>query len=90
MNLQIVVSLSEFQGKPLIKGEIRIHDFLCIQTMSVKSSRCCSTREYVAVHYVLREAYKICTSKCDTLGTACVQRSAEDTLIGSELVQKTH
>jgi len=46
-----------------------------------------STREYVVVH-VLREACKICIARSVTLGIAAVQKSAEDTLIGAELVPK--
>jgi len=45
------------------------------------------TREYVVEH-VLREAHKICIAMSVTLGIAAVQKSAEDTLIGAELVQK--
>jgi len=44
-------------------------------------------REYV-VENVLREAHKICIAMSVTLGIAAVQKSAEDTLIGAELVQK--
>jgi len=44
-------------------------------------------REYVVVN-VLREAHKICIAMSVTLGIAAVQKSAEDTLIGAELVQK--
>jgi len=44
-------------------------------------------REYVVEH-VLREAHKICIAMSVTLGIAAVQKSAEDTLIGAELVQK--
>jgi len=43
--------------------------------------------EYVEEH-VLREAHKICIAMSVTLGIAAVQKSAEDTLIGAELVQK--
>jgi len=46
-----------------------------------------SIREYVVEH-VLREAHKICIAMSVTLGIAAVQKSAEDTLIGAELVQK--
>ena len=46
-----------------------------------------NNREYVEEH-VLREAHKICIAMSVTLGIAAVQKSAEDTLIGAELVQK--
>jgi len=46
-----------------------------------------STREYVVEH-VLREAHKICIAMSVTLSIAAVQKSAEDALIGAELVQK--
>jgi len=36
----------------------------------------------------LREAQKICIAMSVTLGIAAVQKSAEDTLIGTKLVQK--
>jgi len=52
--------------------------FLCLVSFS---------REYVEEH-VLREAHKICIAMSVTLGIAAVQKSAEDTLIGAELVQK--
>jgi len=45
------------------------------------------TREYVVEH-VLREAHKICIAMSVTLSIAAVQKSAEDALIGAELVQK--
>jgi len=47
----------------------------------------CGSREYVVEH-VLREAHKICIAMSVTFGIAAVQKSAEDTLIGAELVQK--
>jgi len=46
-----------------------------------------SSREYVVEH-VLREAHKICIAMSVTLSIAAVQKSAEDALIGAELVQK--
>ena len=51
----------------------------------IKSSS--NSSEYVVEH-VLREAHKICIAMSVTLGKAAVQKSAEDTLIGTELVQK--
>jgi len=55
-------------------------------TSPARSSRS-TGREYVVEH-VLREAHKICIAMSVTLGIAAVQKSAEDTLIGAELVQK--
>ena len=39
------------------------------------------------VVHVLWEAHKLCIAMSVTLGIAAVQKSAEDTLIGAELVQ---
>ena len=45
------------------------------------------SREYVVEH-VLREAHKVCIAMSVTLSIAAEQKSAEEALIGAELVQK--
>jgi len=58
-----------------------------LQSCTLPDCQVCLAREYVVEH-VLREAQKICIAMSVTLGTAAVQKSAEDTLIGTKLVQK--